>query len=197
MKHRSPSDTLLKSLVWTQDFAEECDSGVVAVDKGRLSVMLGLLYICWQNTESVREEWTYQLMFGDKESWWLGFELTGVPYTFEAHYAPIVGSTVRTTDDANEICAFTIAHVDEAGRLLWYNGSLLRNKALNLTEFDIPTHWMIDGTWWKGSVRSEMSCMSGGLLRMLAEEETRVLTESVRVAMTVDQRLVNGGFFAS
>ena len=191
MKHRSPSETLLKSLVWTEDYAEEEDSGVVAIDKGRIPVLVGLLHICWQNTETVRDRWTYRLTFGDKESWWFGFELTGVPNTFEAHYASLLGSTLRRKDNADELCGFTIAHVDEARKLLWYNGSLLKNKAVNPTEFDIPTHWMMDGTWWKGAAREEMSCMSGAPLRAMDETETKVVEENVRVAKRVDQRLAH------
>jgi len=189
MKHRSPSETLLKSLVWTEDYAEEGDSGVVAVDKGRIPVLVGLLHICWQNTKTVRERWTYRLTFGDKESWWFGFELTGVPYAFEAHYASLLGATIRQKDDDDELCGFTIAHVDEALKLLWYNGSLLKNKLTDPMEFDIPTNWMIDGIWWKSASRTEMSCMSGTLLRAMDETEAKVLEENVRVAKRVDQRL--------
>src|SRR5277367_1246804 len=93
MRHRQPSATFLKSLDHSEGYGEEGESGVVVVDKGRLPVLLGLLHICWQNTKSVREEWTYKMTWGDKETWWFGYELTGVPYTFEEHYAAIVGTT--------------------------------------------------------------------------------------------------------
>ena len=189
MKHRQPSDTLLKSLVYTEDYAEEGDSGVVVMDKGRLPVLLGLLHTCWQNTLSVREKWTYRLTYGDKESWWFGFELTGAPYSFEAHYGSIVGSTVHHEGNASEVCGFTIAHLDYRDRLLWYNGSLLKNKKVDAMEFEVPTHWMTDGVWWKGSDRSEMSCMSETILRTLDATEIGILEESVRIAQEVDQRL--------
>src|SRR6266496_2320313 len=112
LKHRPPSQTLLKSLVYTEDYAEEGDSGVVVVDKGRVPVLMGLLHICWQNTLTVREKWTYRLTYGDKESWWFGFELSGVPYAFEQHYGSMLGSTIRATENSNELCSFVIAHVD-------------------------------------------------------------------------------------
>ncbi len=83
MRHHTPSPALLKSLVWMEDYAEEGDSGLVALDKSRLGVLTGLLHICCQNTYAVREEITYKITYGDKESWWFGFELSDVPFAFE------------------------------------------------------------------------------------------------------------------
>jgi alpha 1,3-mannosyltransferase len=80
-------------------------------------------------------------------------------------------------------------HVDEVGKLLWYNGSLLKNKLTNPTEFDIPTNWMIDGTWWKSALREDLSCMSGAPLRAMDGTEKKVLEENVLVAKRVDRRL--------
>ncbi len=69
MEHKDPSPALLKSLVWMEDYAEEADSGLVALNKGRLTVLTGLLHICWQNTFDVRDQITYKITYGDKESW--------------------------------------------------------------------------------------------------------------------------------
>ena len=62
-----PSPALNKSLVWTEDYAEEGDSGVVVLDKSRVGVVAALLHVCWQNTQAVRDEVTYKLTYGDKE----------------------------------------------------------------------------------------------------------------------------------
>lgn len=88
---KRPSATLMKSKVWTEKYAEEADSGIVVVDKSRTDVLIGLLHICWQNSYDVREEVTYQLTYGDKETWWMGFELAGSTYESERHYGAIVG----------------------------------------------------------------------------------------------------------
>jgi alpha 1,3-mannosyltransferase len=105
MAHQTPSPALLKSLVWTQDYAEEQDSGLVVLDKSRLAVVTGLLHTCWQNTYTVRNEITYRITYGDKESWSFGFELSGVPYVFENHYGSIAGFL----KDPKRVCSFTIA----------------------------------------------------------------------------------------
>ncbi|EXJ78840.1 hypothetical protein A1O1_09242 [Capronia coronata CBS 617.96] len=77
------SETTKQSKVYIESYAEECDSGVVAADKSRLDVFIGLLHIAWQNTRDVRDSYTYRQGHGDKESWWFGFELTGTAYSME------------------------------------------------------------------------------------------------------------------
>jgi alpha 1,3-mannosyltransferase len=187
MEHHTPSPALLKSLVWMEDYAEEGDSGLVVLDKSRLGILTGLLHICWQNTYAVREEITYKITYGDKESWWFGFELSEVPFVFENHYGAIAGYLkVSETEKTERVCSFTIAHTDEKDKLLWYNGSLLKNKAIDATAFEVPTHWMMDATWEKGGSKPEISCMRDGKARKLTAEETKIIEQSVEVAKRVD-----------
>jgi len=188
MGERKPSATLLKSKVWTEGYAEEADSGVVAIDKRRLDTTMGLLHTCWQNSKAVREEWTYRMTYGDKESWWFGLELTSAPYAFEEHYGAVLGE-VRLEGNENKVCGFSIAHVGERERLLWFNGSLLKNKAVNDTEFWIPQHWMIDFEWLKGATKSDMSCMHKGQPRAVSPEVIAILKGSVARAIELDVEL--------
>lgn len=88
---KRPSKTLQQSKVWTEEYAEEADSGVVVIDKRRTDVFMALLHICWQNSYDVREEVTYKLTYGDKETWWMGFEMAGATYEMERHYGAILG----------------------------------------------------------------------------------------------------------
>ncbi|KAI4120418.1 MAG: hypothetical protein LQ338_007038 [Usnochroma carphineum] len=186
LEHHTPSQALSKSRVYNEGYAEECDSGLVMLDKSRLSVLLGLLHVCWQNTKEVRDQWTYKMGYGDKESWWLGLELSGAEYTFEDHYGGMLGDL---NADKNKVCSFTIAHFDEQDRLLWYNGSLLKNKLKNVTEFDVPTHYMIDGAWEKGATKPDISCMKDAKITETSEEERKILRKSVEKAKDVDARI--------
>jgi alpha 1,3-mannosyltransferase len=188
---RTPSDTLQHSKVWMEGYAEEGDSGVVALDKSRLPVFMGLLNIAWQNTKTVREKWTYKQTYGDKESWWFGFELSGVPFAFEKHYGSIMGDV---DESGKLVCSFSIAHLDEKDKLLWYNGSLLKNKAINLTEFLIPKSWMTDGEWLKGASKQDKSCMRGSDVRSIDPEMVEVISRSVDEAKKFDKTLVDLGF---
>ncbi|KAF3761860.1 family 71 glycosyltransferase [Cryphonectria parasitica EP155] len=192
IKH--PSETLNKSRAWTDDYGEEGDSGVVVLDKGRTGVLLGLLHTCWQNSYKVREEVTYQIMYGDKESWWMGLELTGARYEMEEHYAAIVGwprEAVLPKDKRAKVCSFVIAHLDENDKLLWYNGGLLKNKKMPRMGYEVPTSWMVDGEWQKGYEKEDMSCMVGADINDLSGGETETLKTSVKVAKTIDAALQN------
>lgn len=189
---RQPSGALNRSLVWTQRYAEEADSGVVVLDKGRLGVLLGLLHVAWQNTQAVRDDVTYKLVYGDKESWWLGMELAGAPYSFEKYYAAVAGWPQGQAPDggsaeAGKICSFVIAHLDEDDRLLWYNGGLPKNKMTLPAMFEVPTHWMVNGTWHKGASKQDMSCMDGKQAVALTDAEFGVLRSSMDVAQGVDK----------
>ncbi|KAI7783664.1 hypothetical protein LA080_011592 [Diaporthe eres] len=188
-----PSATLNKSLVWTEDYAEEEDSGVVVIKKSRLDVFMGLLHVAWQNTQAVRDEVTYTLTYGDKESWWFGFELSGASYSFERHYATMFGwLQAKTGESMERICSFVIGHLDDEDEVLWYNGGLLKNKRLDPLEFGLPTHMMVDGTWEKGATKDDMSCMLGSTGKPLPREVGRILNKSITLAQELDAEL---GFF--
>ncbi|KAE8333001.1 mannosyltransferase putative-domain-containing protein [Aspergillus sergii] len=185
---RQPSAALDKSLVWTEDYAEEGDSGLVVLDKSRMDVFVALFHICWQNSYDVREEVTYKMTYGDKETWWLGLELTGAAYEFSGHYGGIVGWEQVDSRGRHKVCSFVIAHVDAKNRLLWYNGSLLKNKGKSSmkNEYEVPTHWMIDAEWEKGARKEDMSCMKGGEARNLTQDEFDIMERSIDLAKRLD-----------
>lgn len=186
LEHHTPSQALSKSRVYNDGYAEECDSGLIVLDKSRLSILLGVLHASWQNTKEVRDEWTYKMGYGDKESWWFGLELSGAEYTFEEHYGGILGDL---NADKNKVCSFTIAHFDEQEKLLWYNGSLLKNKLRNNTAFDVPTHYMIDGVWEKGATKPDASCLKDAKITETSGEERKILRKTVERAKDVDGRI--------
>ncbi|UNI17926.1 hypothetical protein JDV02_004233 [Purpureocillium takamizusanense] len=227
---REPASAALnRSLVWTDDYAEECDSGVVVADKARTEVLAGLLHAAWQNTRDVRNEVSYKLTYGDKETWWLGLELAGSGFEFEGHYGSMIGwrrqktttttTTTMTTTAKNEtseggsdgsssssrdegkeeeeeeeeqdvrVCSFVIAHTDDDDRLLWYNGSLLKNKLADPEAYEVPTDWMLDGRWDKGATKQNMSCMAGAPARPLDDGQLTILRRSIEGARRADDAL--------
>lgn len=137
----------------------------------------------------MREKVTYSVTYDDKESWWFGMELTEGPYEFERHYGGVAGwlgdrnGVVDPDDDKGRdigVCSYVIAHVDARDKLLWYNGSLLKNKIKDQETFLLPTHWMVNGTWEKG--------VKGMFSRAveLTREEREVLKKAVEEAKRVD-----------
>ncbi|CEI66537.1 hypothetical protein FVEN_g8286 [Fusarium venenatum] len=187
---KEPSAELKKSQVWLERYSEECDSGVVVVDKSKISIFTGLLHVAWQNSLAVREEVTYKLGHGDKESWWLGFELSGAPYEFEAHYGSVIGwGDSPRVHEVTMVCSFGIAHLDAKDRLIWYNGGLLENKRASLDNYRLPSYWMMDGVWEKGATRKDLSCMSNATAHRLTDKEKTILGESIDAARQVDAAL--------
>jgi hypothetical protein len=187
---KEPSAEMEKSRVWMEDYAEECDSGVVVVDKSRIPILVGLLHVAWQNTYDVREETTYRMGHGDKESWWMGLEVSGSTYEFEAHYGSMIGwGDSPAVKNVTQVCSFVIAHVDTKDRLLWYNGGLLMNKLEDPNKYKVPSYWMMDGEWHKGRKKSDMSCMKESKVNRVSESERRILSKSIEVAKEVDKAL--------
>ena len=71
------------SLFGRRYIAEEADSAVVCIDKSRPKLYMAMVFACWMNIQEVREAVTWHMFFGEKESYWVAAELTGVPYSFE------------------------------------------------------------------------------------------------------------------
>ncbi|KAF7956240.1 hypothetical protein EAE96_005160 [Botrytis aclada] len=196
MKDHTPSHTFRKSRVMNENFGQEQDSGVVVLDKRRLGVLMGLLHACWQNTYVVREIITYRNTHGDKETYWLGMELSGVEYSFAEKYGGIIGEQVWNVTDGirrEHVCGSSIAHVDEKGELLWFNGGLVRKKSDNegkrtFMDVDADMRWALDGNWrWnKEGNKWDAACMEGGAIGALSVGVKEIIAGSVEEARRVD-----------
>ena len=183
MKHNPPSATLLKSKSYTDKYSAEQDSGVVVLDKSRTPVLLALLHICWQNSAAGRK-YMQGKVFGDKETYWLGFELSQVPYYFEEHY----GNSLGPVTGSKEICGNAIAHADEGNKLLWFNGGLLKNKYQDKQTFGDFSHWMLDGHWLPRTGGDGVSCQDQGEILTVDEKAKQILSASIKEAKLADQR---------
>ncbi|ORY47864.1 hypothetical protein BCR33DRAFT_658065 [Rhizoclosmatium globosum] len=100
----------------------EQESGVVIIDKSRIGALHSLLLACAFNSFTYRSE-TYKHMYGDKETFWISWELLRVPYRFSPTYAGALG--VKTSDDT--VCG-NLFHVDEFLNPVWWNGGMWEVK---------------------------------------------------------------------
>ncbi len=130
----------------------EMDSGVVALDKTKIPVLLGLMFATWMNTKAVREEVTYKIFYGDKETFWLAMELSGVEYFFQPWYAGTMGTI---TDDKSlgkgkgkvEICGTHMLHLDQLGQMpFWINGGVYEHKDDPKRAYAQMTHYWVGET---------------------------------------------------
>jgi alpha 1,3-mannosyltransferase len=184
LRHHKPSETRLKSIMLNDGYGQEAESGVVVLDKGRLGVLSALLHACWQNSGHVRELHTYVHTYGYKETYWLGLELTEVPYIFAEHYAAALGVEVGE----NRVCGSHQAHLDEKGKLIWFNGSLLKNRWGSLRQFMYADRLSVDGNWQWDLTTDHTSCMEEGTTKPLDRREQNILEKSRRAAMELDEK---------
>ena len=130
----------------------EMESGVVVIDKTRNIV--GLLAICSLNTLREREI-LYQVTYGEKETFWMGFEAVHIDYDFNNHMPGVIGGFSSRTP--NRICCKQILHLDYFGQPLWMNGGLYVDKSihsgfLEMEHYGVETDSAVDWEWAEGAV---------------------------------------------
>ncbi|KAJ3081270.1 hypothetical protein HDU99_006124 [Rhizoclosmatium hyalinum] len=102
----------------------EMESGVVVVDKSRTGPLLALLMTCQMNQAEESFE-VYKHMHGDKETFWMAWDMTRVPYRFVPNYGGAVGYLNTTT---GRVCGTALYHTDEYNRPFWWNGGIFQDK---------------------------------------------------------------------
>ncbi|KAJ3026544.1 UNVERIFIED_CONTAM: hypothetical protein HDU68_005467 [Siphonaria sp. JEL0065] len=100
----------------------EMESGVVVVDKGRSGNLHALMMVCQMNSKAERDV-AYKHMHGDKETFWMTWDMIRVPYKF----TPTYGGTVGYKNEKGNVCG-GLFHTDEYNHPLWWNGGVLKNK---------------------------------------------------------------------
>ncbi|KAK6520430.1 hypothetical protein TWF506_000687 [Arthrobotrys conoides] len=144
------SKNVRQTRLWTGESGHQQESGVVVVDKWKHFV--SMMMVTRMNgpdrdgNESKGIVGVYDLVYGDKETFWIGWELVGdTEYAFHSGDAGIMGElkeqppkpTESTTPQAEgetpppekfTICAPQLLHLDRDGKPLWFNGWILNNK---------------------------------------------------------------------
>ncbi|PLN79941.1 mannosyltransferase putative-domain-containing protein [Aspergillus taichungensis] len=145
---RPISKKATESRFWTGDSGHMQESGVVVVDKWVHYV--ALLLVARMNgpdrdgNAAAGRVGVYDMVYGDKETFWLGWELVGdTDYAFHQGDAATMGTLEpqrapeeQSSENPNQeerptqytICAPQLLHLDEDGKPLWFNGWLLANK---------------------------------------------------------------------
>ncbi|OQR98944.1 hypothetical protein THRCLA_06618 [Thraustotheca clavata] len=118
-----PSQTVLQALSYNKHTAHEQDSSILAIDKRRASNAMAVL---WKLITHQRYHLTYS--WGDKENFWLAFELSHTPYSFSPFACAATGKAQE--HDPRTVCG-DIAHyfpsASDSVRLFHVNGNGLIN----------------------------------------------------------------------
>jgi hypothetical protein len=103
------------------------------------------------NTHHIRSA-TYAILYGDKETFWIGFESVEAIYGFNPPLIGTLGTPVSTIPPAppmHAMCNANLLHLDESGRPFWLNGGLALDKTIQGTPMISPTHYIVEPARWR------------------------------------------------
>lgn len=118
-KYLTPAEKVFKRYLM-DNYSQQMESGLMVINKSKKNIPLVLAQMLHNAKKVVR------CSYGDKEFFWIGFAVAGVPYSFHEVPAGAVGpyrDVKRNGDDeSGRICAIQLAHFDTDNTLLWLNG---------------------------------------------------------------------------
>jgi hypothetical protein len=123
----------------------EQESGVVLINKRE--TLVGLLATCTLNVGPIRDQ-SYKKVYGDKETFWLGYEIVQASYIFSPFFPGAAGVSEISESGLNLICAIQLMHVDEDLMPVWVNGGIAVSKVeKNSTLAPLEEYIIEPGKW--------------------------------------------------
>ncbi|ORX87958.1 hypothetical protein BCR32DRAFT_324157 [Anaeromyces robustus] len=127
------------SRFWNGITIHEMDSSTVVINKEK--VILGLLSVCKLNEFAIREGMVYRHVYGDKETFWMGFDMAHQHYFMSPQPIAFIGSIQpisyqqkkESGTNANKMLCGHIAHYLEDNEIIFWNGHLVVDKVYNST----------------------------------------------------------------
>ncbi|KAG0844161.1 hypothetical protein G6F18_002094 [Rhizopus arrhizus] len=151
---------------WKTTSAHEQESGIVVMDKKR--VLLGLLSTCKMNDKNERDKVSYRHIHGDKETFWIGYEMMQTPYAFVRSVGAVLGG-LGDAGAEGTVCGNQL-HLDADNKPWWWNGGLLRDKNKWENRYLKFTHFAEGEDW-----QFETSCVKNkDKIQELTEEEKEI-----------------------
>ncbi|OQR95107.1 hypothetical protein ACHHYP_00392 [Achlya hypogyna] len=118
----APSPLLAKSHLWNGNTAHEQDSSLVLVHKRRVGPTV--LKLLWHLSTQTRHTNPIAFSWGDKEAFWISFELAGAPYSFSPWASSVVALPEDRALHPETLCGSLAQFWPEEGTsaLLYVNG---------------------------------------------------------------------------
>lgn len=138
------SPKLRNSRLYTQVTNYEQESGVVLINKQKR--FMGMLAACRMNCPAEKEE-LHKYTHGDKESFFLGFEMAQESYYFVPTLSGSIGRIKKSKEKKNQKLCGKLAHFDRHRRLLWFNDGIVADKGATKSEPTRYEHYGIEGSW--------------------------------------------------
>ncbi|KAL4099778.1 hypothetical protein PRIC1_007577 [Phytophthora ramorum] len=122
----NPSEHVLESFAYSGKTCHEMDSSLVLIDKERAGQTV-MDIMLWFIT---KERFRYAYSFGDKETFWLSFEMAHVPYSFSPWGVSVVSSTPNKDIEKHpdSLCGSILQYLPDSGpeaQMLYVNGKAL------------------------------------------------------------------------
>ncbi|KAL6635796.1 mannosyltransferase putative-domain-containing protein [Neocallimastix sp. 'constans'] len=118
---------------WNEQTEHEMESSTVVIHK--IKTILGLLNVCKLNEYAIRQDVVYNKVYGDKETYWIGYDMARQPYYMSSKPCAFVGEVVDDDESSNledkKLCGHT-AHTLENGKLMFWNGHLVKDKNIGM-----------------------------------------------------------------
>ncbi|ORX44686.1 hypothetical protein BCR36DRAFT_334292, partial [Piromyces finnis] len=127
----NPLPETRNSRFWNEKTYHEMESSTVVIHKTK--TILGLLNTCILNEQKYRDEVVYKLVYGDKETFWIGFDMARQSYYMNPSPSVFFGEILTKKNKKNvknktlRFCGHN-GHMLENGKLLYWNGHLIRDK---------------------------------------------------------------------
>jgi len=119
-----------KSRYYNAETIHEMESSTVLIHKTK--TLIGLLAVCKLNEGAIRKDIVYENVYGDKETFWMGYDMAREHYYMYPELCAFVGELSDT-----QICGH-VGHVIN-DRLYFWNGHIVQDKnmeELNLIKFE-------------------------------------------------------------
>jgi hypothetical protein len=124
---------------WKEASRHEVESSTVVIHKTK--TLLGLLNVCKLNEKMIRKSIMYRMVHGDKETFWIGFDMARQSYHLNPLPVAFVGDLVEFDEENNGQSSWNICghngHLLEKNKLFFWNGSLVKTKMEVILEEDI------------------------------------------------------------
>jgi len=132
----NPLPETKQSRFWNEKSYHEMESSTVVLHKTK--TILGLLNACILNEYNYRNDVVYKMVYGDKETFWIGFDMARQSYYMNPSPSIFFGEMLsqkekrkyNKSNKNNNVLRFCghNGHMLENGKLLYWNGHLVRDK---------------------------------------------------------------------
>ncbi|ORX81615.1 hypothetical protein BCR32DRAFT_184039, partial [Anaeromyces robustus] len=109
---------------YNEETMHEMESSTVVLNKTKN--ILGLLATCKLNEKRIREDVVYKYVYGDKETFWIGFDMARQHYNLNSVPCTYIGKVIENSE-GKRICGH-IGHMLKNGKFMFWNGHVVKNK---------------------------------------------------------------------